>query len=92
MCNTGMAFLAHGPPSPQVTKTTATFTGQEGHTYYFRSRAQDNAGNWEAYPGDGDASTTVKDLTPPASAVTGISDYSSLGASSHSISGILVRE
>jgi len=41
--------------------TSATYEGgQDGHTYYFRSRARDRAGNEEAYPpGDGDAHTTV---------------------------------
>lgn len=43
--------------------TSAYFTGQEGHTYYFRTRARDNAGNQEPYlVGDGDTSTTI-DLT-----------------------------
>ncbi len=37
-------------------ETSDTFTGEDGHTYYFQSRARDNAGNVEAYPGgDGDA-------------------------------------
>jgi hypothetical protein len=49
-------------------QTAAVFTGgQNGHTYYFRSRARDFAYNVEPYPpGDGDAFTTV-DLTPPSS-------------------------
>jgi PKD repeat protein len=43
----------------------ASFSGTDGHTYYFRSRARDGAGNAEPYPtGDGDAHTTV-DATPP---------------------------
>lgn len=43
--------------------TSAEFTGQQGHTYYFRSRATDLAGNVEAYPsGDGDTFTTVVEL------------------------------
>jgi hypothetical protein len=29
---------------------TANFTGECDNTYFFRSRAQDNAGNWETYP------------------------------------------
>jgi hypothetical protein len=33
---------------------------EAGHTYYFQSRAQDNAGNWGTYPGgDGDTYTTI---------------------------------
>lgn len=45
-----------------ITRTAATFTGVEKHTYYFRSRAQDDAGNWESYPTspDYDAYTTVQ--------------------------------
>ncbi|ODS41795.1 MAG: hypothetical protein A7315_00065 [Candidatus Altiarchaeales archaeon WOR_SM1_79] len=43
------------------TSTSATFIGSEGHTYYFQSRAKDNAGNWEAYPGgNGDTNTTIE--------------------------------
>jgi hypothetical protein len=45
-----------------TTGTSAAFAGADGHTYYFRSRAQDNAGNWEGYPTgpDYDTHTTVK--------------------------------
>lgn len=41
--------------------TTALFSGTGGDTLYFRSRAEDNAGNVEAWPGasGGDASTTL---------------------------------
>ena len=43
-----------------TTALNGTFTGQPGHHYYFRSRAQDRVGYMEAYPtGDGDASTMV---------------------------------
>ena len=43
-----------------ITATSATYEGQDGHTYYFRSRARDLAGNEESYPtGDGDTHTTV---------------------------------
>ncbi|MDY7041430.1 MAG: hypothetical protein SVX38_11255, partial [Chloroflexota bacterium] len=42
------------------TDTSATYAGENGHTYYFRSRARDLAGNEETYPpGDGDAHTTI---------------------------------
>ena len=45
--------------------TSTDFVGTDGHTYYFQSRARDNAGNVETYPGgDGDAHTTV-DVTAP---------------------------
>ena len=48
-----------------VTRTQAVFTGQMGHTYYFRSRARDRAGNLENYPsGDGDAVTTLECTEP----------------------------
>lgn len=43
-----------GPWTNWLTHTTLTskqFTGERGHTYYFRCRAQDNAGNWEDYGG-----------------------------------------
>ena len=42
-----------------TTLTTSDFTGVDGHTYYFRCRAQDNSGNLEAYPDVADAQTTV---------------------------------
>ncbi|MEA2075516.1 MAG: PKD domain-containing protein [Euryarchaeota archaeon] len=63
----------------QTISTSDTFgpndpiTVQSGHTYYFQSRAQDNAGNWETYPGgDGDTHTTisVSDTTPPTWDIT----------------------
>jgi hypothetical protein len=44
-----------------TTLTNHRFTGQDGHTYYFRSRAVDSAGNWGNYAGgDGDTSYTVQ--------------------------------
>jgi uncharacterized repeat protein (TIGR01451 family) len=47
--------------------TTHTFTGTHGHTYFFRTRARDLAGNQSTYSNDplGDTSTTVL-LTPAA--------------------------
>ena len=44
--------------------TSATYTGQDGHTYRFYSIATDNAGNEQAPPATAQASTTV-DTTPP---------------------------
>ncbi len=43
----------------------ATFEGQDGYTYEFRSRARDAAGNVEPWPDKADAYTTV-DTRPPA--------------------------
>ena len=49
----------------ETTETSATLVGEDGRTYYFQSRARDNAGNVEAYPGgDGDTHTTVRVPTP----------------------------
>jgi hypothetical protein len=49
-----------------VTTTSATFNGVSGHTYGFRSRARDVAGNIEAWPSSADAQTSVVvALTPP---------------------------
>jgi hypothetical protein len=43
-----------------VTQTCADFIGENGHTYYFESRAWDNAGNAETLgQGDGDTHTTI---------------------------------
>jgi uncharacterized repeat protein (TIGR01451 family) len=47
-----------------TTATSAQYSGLGGHTYYFRSRARDDAGNLEAYPADYDAFTTVETLAP----------------------------
>lgn len=40
-----------------VNVTSASFNGIVGHTYYFRSRARDTAGNVEAWPASADAQT-----------------------------------
>jgi len=49
-----------------TTETDGIFTGTHGHTYFFRARAQDTAGNWGAFADEewGQAFTTV--LTQPA--------------------------
>jgi hypothetical protein len=39
--------------------TSATFNGQAGHAYDFRSRAYDEANNAEAYPSSADTSTAI---------------------------------
>jgi len=46
------------------TATSAPYTGLGGHTYYFRSRGRDHAGNQEAYPSGSDAQTTVETQVP----------------------------
>ncbi|NLE43624.1 MAG: hypothetical protein GX620_02785 [Chloroflexi bacterium] len=43
----------------QVTSTSSSYSGAAGHTYCFRSRARDHAGNLEAWPATPDACTTV---------------------------------
>lgn len=49
-----------------IVNNVAIFTGQPGHTYYFRARALDNAGNLEDYPpDDGDTFTTVNPAAAP---------------------------
>ncbi|MDO8672867.1 MAG: fibronectin type III domain-containing protein, partial [Dehalococcoidia bacterium] len=48
--------------------TSASFSGSHGQTYYFQSRAIDNAADQEAYPGgNGDTSTTVDAIAPTSS-------------------------
>jgi 3-methyladenine DNA glycosylase Mpg len=51
-----------------TTRTSATFTGQDGHTYAFYSVATDHAGNVQATPASAQA-TTLVDATAPASSV-----------------------
>ncbi len=43
----------------QSDSLSAQYTGQHGHTYYFRSRATDNVGNREAWPEEPQAHTTL---------------------------------
>jgi hypothetical protein len=50
---------------------TATFTGTSGTTYAFYSVATDAAGNTQPYAPQVEASTTIPDLTPPVTAITG---------------------
>jgi len=38
---------------------SSQFTGQHGHTYYFRARATDRVGNWSAWPEAPQAYTTL---------------------------------
>ncbi len=45
-----------------TTSTSSTFFGNGGHIYEFRSRARDNVGNLEAYPGSYDSRTEVRTI------------------------------
>jgi hypothetical protein len=45
-----------------TSSTSSTFNGTSGHIYEFRSRARDNAGNVEAYPGSADLTTEVRTI------------------------------
>ncbi len=47
-----------------TTWTSAEWRGVGGHTYFFRVRARDRAGNEEPWPPDWDAGTTVEALPP----------------------------
>jgi hypothetical protein len=69
---------------------------EEGHTYYFRSRACDNAGNWEEYsdvPGEGDTHTTVDTKAPVietyANSVLSLPDNSTINNATPNISAII---
>lgn len=62
--------------------TSSAFPGEDGHTYYFRCRAMDNAGNQEAYPAEADAQTAVV-LGPGAAWVSTFGG--SMGESGHSV-------
>jgi hypothetical protein len=54
-----------------TTQTSATFTGQAGHTYGFYSVATDNVGNVQATPAGAQATTTVsQSTTTPISVVS----------------------
>ncbi|MEW5985988.1 MAG: hypothetical protein AB1791_05090 [Chloroflexota bacterium] len=58
-----------------TTATSGSYSGVGGSTYYFRSRARDNAYNLEAYPAGHDTFTTVEN-DPPNSAVHSLPAYS----------------
>ena len=56
-------------------RQSESYPGRGGHTYYFRVRARDNAGNVEAWHAGYDAVTTVESI-PPISAVQPLPAYS----------------
>ena len=58
-----------------TTVTSSTYSGVGGHTYYFRCRARDWAGNVEIWPANPDASTTVEALAP-VTTVEALASYS----------------
>jgi|GEM_PF-1206603 len=49
--------------------TSATFSGLDGHTYYFRVRARDQAGNTGSYPDQPQTWTTIRLPTPTATPI-----------------------
>src|SRR5436853_121573 len=53
---------------PTTTATSAPYSGQDGHTYQFRSLATDRAGNVES--ASGNDSWTIVDMSPPDSTVS----------------------
>jgi hypothetical protein len=60
----GGAWTASGGPYP-AQQTSTYFVGSGGHTYDFRLRGVDNAGNAEAFPDAPDASTQVSAACTP---------------------------
>ncbi|MGA2498781.1 MAG: dockerin type I domain-containing protein, partial [Tepidisphaeraceae bacterium] len=52
-----------------TTTTSATFAGQQGHTYAFYSQARDNAGNLQPAPTAPNTQIQMIDTTPPISHV-----------------------
>lgn len=57
-----------------TTATSDVYTGVGGHTYYFRTRAHDIAGNYESWPPDYDVFTTVESL-PPVTSINQLPAY-----------------
>lgn len=53
-----------------VTNTSALFSGAVGHTYYFRSRASDQAGNLELWPPSADTYTEITGLSTATPTLT----------------------
>ena len=55
--------------------TCATYSGEPGHTYYFRARATDIAGNRKIYAGGNGDTSTIIDPNVPSSGVKRLPDY-----------------
>jgi len=53
----------------QTNKTSAQFSGEDGHAYAFYSVATDNAGNVQETPGDKDIVKVKLDLTAPVTSL-----------------------
>ena len=58
-----------------TSETHSEFTGEPGHTYYFRVRAVDSAGNLKIYSGGNGDTATIIDPNPPSSSVKKLPDY-----------------
>lgn len=74
-----------------TTLTSDTFVGQPGHTYYFRVRAMDQVGHWEAWPDgeEGDTHTWVDS----SAGTSGASDLAVVGLETYLLpdSGVVVQ-
>jgi Tol biopolymer transport system component len=66
--------------------TPEYYPGLGGHTYYFRVRARDNAGNVEPWPADYQAFTTVESA-PPVSSVRPLEPFTQIGDATMSWDG-----
>ena len=62
-----------------TTFTNASYSGNGGHTYYFRSRALDSAFNQGVWSPDHECKTTIENI-PPRSSLTELPTYSRNGA------------
>jgi hypothetical protein len=58
-----------------TSKTLERYAGEPGHTYYFRARATDIAGNRKIYAGGNGDTSTIIDPNPPQSAVKRLPEY-----------------
>ncbi len=58
-----------------TSETARTYSGEPGHTYYFRARATDIAGNRKIYAGGNGDTSTIIDPNVPSSTVKKLPDY-----------------